>query len=122
MEIKYEKYNKLIDSKEPIDVEGSLVIEDKNGKSMYYHMFNDGTKSIKIYPKILYRFCKKISSKKQIIKLEKVKKYNSRGRFAEEFDLLESTVFRLIALNDLDELLKLKLDNKYIKQKFLVKK
>lgn len=67
-------------------------------------------------------FVRKLAQKNTIIKLEKVKKYNSRGRFAEEFDLLESTVFRLIALNDLDELLKLKLDNKYIKQKFLVKK
>lgn len=45
---------------------------------------------------------------------KKADKYNSRGRLAEEFDLSESTVFRLIALNDLDELLKMKLDNKEI--------
>lgn len=71
MEIKYEKYNKLIDIKEPIDVEGSLVIEDKNENPMYYHMSNDGTKSIKIYSKILYGFCKKISSKKHNNKVRK---------------------------------------------------
>lgn len=45
---------------------------------------------------------------------KKSEKYNSRGRLAEEFDLSESTVFRLIALNDLDEFLKMKLDNKEI--------
>lgn len=45
---------------------------------------------------------------------KKSEKYNSRGRLAEEFDLSESTVFRLIALNDLDELLKIKIDNKEI--------
>ena len=44
----------------------------------------------------------------------KTKKYNSRGRLAEEFDLSESTVFRLVSLNDLDEELKIMLDNKDI--------
>lgn len=61
MEIKYEKYNKLIDSKELIDVEGSLVIEDKNENPMYYHMFNDGTKSITYILKSCMDFVRKLA-------------------------------------------------------------
>lgn len=48
------------------------------------------------------------------LETKKAKKYNSRGRLAEEFDLSESTVFRLISLNQLDEKLKRMLDNKEI--------
>lgn len=96
------------------DDEAERIMIDTN---LMQRSFNDLTLSEKSEVlSVKYKNYNKQGNRSDLEKNDdnKTKKYNSRGRLAEEFDLSESTVFRLVSLNDLDEELKIMLDNKDI--------
>lgn len=71
LERKYEEYNRLIDNKDSIEVEGSLSIEDKKGNPVYYHVFYSGLEKIKNYiPKSSMEFIRKLAQKPYDIKIK----------------------------------------------------
>lgn len=95
------------------DDEAESIMIDTNLMQRSFNDLSISEKSSVLAMK--YKEIKKQGIRSDLEEVKKEEEYNSRGRLAEDFDLSESKVARLIAIDNLTEEYKKQLDNKKIK-------